>query len=173
MSRDASPPGSPRPRVVLLCGPAGSGKSTTARVLEAEGYLRLGWDEEAARQGFHGYPLPEGAEQQVHAVVQARLAAAVAEGRDVVVDTSFWQRARRQAYRDLLTPLGVEPVTYYLQVPLDVLLERVARRTGAGPDDVVLDEATVRRFVAGFEVPTPQEGPLRVLDGRGPLDGWG
>ena len=41
----------------------------------------------------------------------------------------------------------------------------MSARTGSGPDDVVISEATLRRFVDGFEVPTPDEGPLVVLDG--------
>ncbi|PWD52506.1 aminoglycoside phosphotransferase [Serinibacter arcticus] len=148
-----------------MCGPAGSGKSTASRALEADGYVRLGWDEEAARRGFHGYPLPDGAVAQVHEAVRARLVELVEAGRDVVVDTSFWQRALRLSYRELLAPLGVVPTTVYLRVPIETLLARVAARTGAGPDDVVLSEATLRRFVAGFEVPTTEEGPLVVVDG--------
>lgn len=159
--------GGARPRVILLCGPAGSGKSTTARALEGEGYVRLGWDEEAARLGFHGYPLPDGAAEQVHDVVRQRLVELVSAGSDVVVDTSFWQRELRLSYRVLLEPLGVVPTTYYLKVPFDTLWARVSRRTGAGPDDVVLTEETLRRFVVGFEVPTPDEGPLLVIEGAG------
>lgn len=153
------------PSVILMCGPAGSGKSTTSRALERQGWVRLGWDEEAARRGYTGYPLPAGAVREVHDAVQSRLLELVAQGRDVVVDTSFWQRALRTEYRELLAGVGVVPTTWYLRVPLEVLLARVGARTGAGPDDVVLSEETLRRFVTGFEVPTTAEGPLRIIDG--------
>ncbi|WP_284251626.1 AAA family ATPase [Litorihabitans aurantiacus] len=152
------------PRVILLCGPAGSGKSTTARRLEREGWVRLGWDQEAARLGHVDYPLPAGAQEEVHALVQERLVALVREGRDVVVDTSFWRRSLRTEYRALLAPLGAEVTTWYLRVPWPTLLARVSARTGAGPDDVVISEATLRRIVDGFEVPTADEGPLVVLE---------
>ena len=42
------------PHVVFMCGAAGSGKTTTARALEAEGFTRLSVDAEAYARGWHG-----------------------------------------------------------------------------------------------------------------------
>ena len=42
-------------QVILMCGPAGSGKSTYARGLEARGYVRVSFDGEA----WHGPSLHE------------------------------------------------------------------------------------------------------------------
>ncbi|WP_258727015.1 GNAT family N-acetyltransferase [Cellulomonas sp. NS3] len=153
-------------RVALACGPAGSGKSTLAGRLERAGFVRLSFDEEAWRRGHRDHPLPAHVAAAVHDVLRARLVAHVRAGRDVVVDTSFWSRASRDSYRALVAPVGVVPVTYHLATPREEVLRRLAARTGAGPDDVVVPAELARAHVDGFEVPTPDEGPLVVL-GRG------
>lgn len=150
--------------VVLTCGPAGSGKSTYARRLEAEGYARLSFDEEAWRRGYRDHPLPAEAADEVHAALQARLAALVAEGRRVVVDTSFWSRASRERYRAFLAPLGVTPVVHYLATPREVVLRRLEARAGAHGDDVVVPPEVALRYLDGFEAPTPDEGPLEMVE---------
>lgn len=160
------------PEVVLTCAPAGSGKSRYARELERAGYARLSFDQEAWDRGLRAHPVPTEGVAQVHAALQRRLLELVLAGRDVVVDTSFWAASLRQTYRDVLAPLGVTPVVHRLVVPLETLLERVADRSGDGPDQVRLSPDTVRGFVAGFQEPTPQEGPLVVLRWDATTDRW-
>ncbi|GEA88669.1 GNAT family N-acetyltransferase [Cellulomonas cellasea] len=151
-------------RVALVCGPAGSGKSTLAGRLEREGFVRLSFDEEAWRRGHRDHPLPGPVAAEVHDVLRSRLVAHVRAGRDVVVDTSFWSRASRESYRALVAPLGVVPVTYHLATPRAEVLRRLAGRTGSGPHDVAVAPALARTYLDGFEVPTPDEGPLVVVD---------
>ena len=92
-----------------MCGPAGSGKSTVARELEAKGMTRLSFDREAWRRGIHVMPLPAEVHEEIERELRARLIALVKRGGDVVLDFSFWSRRSRRAYRDLLRPLGVVP----------------------------------------------------------------
>ncbi|WP_264030479.1 AAA family ATPase [Cellulosimicrobium sp. SH8] len=155
----------PGDRVVLVCGPAGSGKSTYARSLARNGYVLLSFDAEAWRRGHRDHPLPADVADEVHAALSTRLTALVADGVPVVVDTSFWSRASRDRYRELLAPLGVRPVVHHVRTPRAVLLARLARRRGTGPDDVLVPEDLAAAYLDGFEEPTPQEGPLRVVDG--------
>jgi len=145
-------------RVVLTCGPAGSGKSTHARRLEVAGYERLSFDDEAWRRGWRRHPVPVAAE--VHAALQAALVAHVRAGRDVVVDTSFWSRARRDEYRALLAPLGVVPVVHLQVTPRDEILRRLASRADEGPHDVVVPPDLALAYLDGFQVPTCDEGPV-------------
>jgi adenylate kinase family enzyme len=50
-------------RVILMCGPAGSGKSTVAQQLEGQRLVRLSFDEESFQRGIVEHPLA----QAIHA----------------------------------------------------------------------------------------------------------
>lgn len=148
-----------------MCGPAGSGKTTYARGLEHNGLVRLSIDEEAWARGYRRQPLAEEVAAQIEAELRARLVALVQAGRDVVVDFAFWSRQARADYRRLLTGLGVQAETVYLATPREVVLARVAERSGDGADDVLLDPATAASYFDHFEAPGQDEGPLHVGQG--------
>lgn len=151
------------PRVVFMCGPAGSGKSTIARELENGGMVRLSFDEEAWRRGIRAQPLSVGDRSEIEAHLRRRLVDLVLAKTDVVLDFSFWSRRMRDDYRALLVPLGVEPETVYLATPRDVVLARVRARDGRAANEVVLSEEIAARYFDEFEAPTPDEGPLTVI----------
>ena len=89
-------------RVIFMCGPAGSGKSTVARQLEQRGMTRLSFDQQAWSRGITTMPLPEDAHRDIEHVLRARLADLVRAGSDAVLDFSFWSRRMRDEYRELL-----------------------------------------------------------------------
>ncbi|WP_222593111.1 AAA family ATPase [Cellulomonas composti] len=150
-------------RVILMCGAAGSGKSTHARGLAAAGYVVLSFDAEAWDRGYREHPLEDSARAEVQRSLQGKLIDSLARGECVVVDSSFWSRSSRDEYRRLLAPCGVEPVVHYLDTPRDVVLARLARRSGTDPDDVLVPQAQALAYLDGFETPTPAEGPLRIV----------
>ena len=96
-------------RVIFMCGPAGSGKSTYAQRFESEGMVRLSFDVEMWRRGIWTVPLAQDTRDEIEAGLRARLLELVAEGTDVVLDFSFWSCRMREAYRRLLEPTGVVP----------------------------------------------------------------
>ncbi|MFC7744378.1 AAA family ATPase [Nocardiopsis composta] len=118
------------PAVVFMCGPAGSGKTTVARRLEADGYVRLSIDEEAWNRGWRRQPLPGDVAAAIEEDLRRRLVGLVSAGADVVVDYSFWSRRTRDGYRRLLAPFGVVPVLVHLATPREVALDRIRGRTG-------------------------------------------
>lgn len=146
-----------------MCGPAGSGKSTLARGLEREGWTRLSVDVAAWGDGHRTHPLPTAVAEAAHQAIRSQLLDLVATGTDVVVDLAFWSRQARDEYRRLLAGAGVVPEVWYLATPRDVALARVAARVNDGPDSIALPAATAAHYFDHFEIPTPDEGPLRVI----------
>jgi predicted kinase len=95
--------------VVFMCGPAGSGKSTVARHMEEEGFVRLSFDREAWDRGIRHMPLSEDVHRDIENRLRRRLVELVVDGHDVVWDFSFWSRAMREEWRRVLEPFGVTP----------------------------------------------------------------
>jgi predicted kinase len=153
-------------KVVLMCGPAGAGKSTVARQLEAEGMTRLSFDQEAWRRGVRSMPLPPQLRDEIEHDLRARLLDLVSAGVNVVLDFSFWSRRARAEYRDLLRPLGIVPETIYLATSRAVALERMATRGHEHGDDYALPVDLAASYFDHFEPPTADEGPLTILDER-------
>ncbi|GAB2621014.1 AAA family ATPase [Pseudactinotalea suaedae] len=153
------------PRLVLMCGPAGAGKSTHARRLEEEGCVRVSVDDLAWAEGHVEHPLPAEVAARVGEALRERVVALLDERRDVVVDSSFWSRASREEFRRLGAERGVVAEVLYVSTPRAVALARVAARTGAHAHDVLLSPEVAAAYYDGFEVPTPQEGPLTVVRG--------
>jgi len=150
-------------RVIFMCGPAGSGKSTYARRLETQGFARLSFDVELWRRGLSDVPLLPHVEGEIETGLRARLLELVAAGHDVVLDFSFWSRRMRDDYRRLLEPTGVVPETVYLATDRETVLRRMKTRRGNHSDDFVLTEDVVAQYFDHFEPPTPDEGPLTVI----------
>ncbi len=150
-------------RVVFMCGPSGAGKTTYAKTLENGGMTRLSFDVEMWRRGITTAVLSTEDRATIEATLKERLLALIAEGRDVVLDFSFWSRQMRDEWRQLLRPTGIVPETIYLATSRDTVLERARGRRGTHPDDFVLEASTVARYFDHFEAPTPDEGPLTII----------
>jgi predicted kinase len=150
-------------RVIFMCGPAGSGKSTVARQYEEQGMTRLSFDQEAWSRGITTMPLPPAVHREIEQVLRARLIGLVRAGSDVVLDFSFWSRRMRDDYRELLRPLGVVPETVYLATDRATVLNRIAARAARDGDDFAISAELAARYFDHFEVPAPAEGPLTVV----------
>ena len=150
-------------RVIFMCGPAGSGKSTVARRYEQQGMARLSFDQEAWSRGITTMPLPQDVRRDIERVLRARLVDLVRAGSDVVLDFSFWSRDMRDEYRELLSPLGVVPETVYLATDRATVLQRIGARVARGGDDFMISTELAAFYFDHFEVPTPAEGPLTVI----------
>ncbi|GIH77148.1 AAA family ATPase [Planobispora longispora] len=138
---------------------AGSGKTTYAQALERRGYVRLSIDEAIwERFGQDGARFdPQEYEDHKAAAEEAlrhELVRLMREGRAVVLDYSFWQRARRDRYKSLIESHGYRWELVYLKADPETLRRRLAVRNALeGPNHVTVSDDLLRRYLAGFEEP--------------------
>src|ERR1700756_3294288 len=124
-----------KPDVYMLCGAAGSGKTTYAERLIASGAVKLSLAESMAeRFGRAGtdYPVQEypECERTVLAEHRAQLIGMLSVGRSVVLDYGFGRREQRDEYKELITEHGGQWRLLYFDTPLPVLQQRLAERNG-------------------------------------------
>jgi predicted kinase len=162
----------PRPGlVVLMCGLAGSGKTTFSQALEAKGFVRLSLDEEIWRRfGRYGidYPADDygGHVAAARAAIRGQLAEGLARRTPTVVDSAFWSRAHRDDFCALVLAGGGEVRLVYLRASEAVLRARLRARSGRFDANAALpiDAATLAGFLKSFEAPS-DEGEMVVEAG--------
>ncbi|WP_339317017.1 ATP-binding protein [Paenibacillus sp. FSL R10-2734] len=148
------------PVVVMMCGVAGSGKTTFAQKLEKEGFARLSIDEDIwATYGRFGMDYPEQNyelyKEQSEIKLRGELRNLILAKQDVVIDFSFWQRQRRNDYKQLIEAHGGVWELIYLKVQPDELRQRLLIRSERFDANAAftITEDTLTRFLSGFETP--------------------
>lgn len=149
------------PLVAMMCGVAGSGKTTLAQRLEKRGFVRLSIDEEIwATHGRYGidYPIEMYEQLKVEAELKLRneLVNLLNEKKNVVVDFSFWQRKRRNEYKKLIEDGGGVWKLIYLKVHPNELRERLRLRSQRFDANAAftITEEILSSFLEGFEIPS-------------------
>jgi predicted kinase len=162
------------PDVYLLCGPAGSGKTTYAAQLVAAGAVRLSIDEDMAQFGepYLDYDPTRQYfefEQQVLAEHRDRMLGLIAAGTTVVLDYGFPSKKQRTEYKDLITEQGGNWRLLYFDVPIEELMRRVQNRNARDDANAQpLDVDTHVMLVDNFEVPIDEgEEVIAVLSTTG------
>lgn len=155
-----------RPKLYLLCGKTGSGKTTFARELARERKLvRFTVDEWMIR--LFGHHMPREAfdarlavcKDLIFDVTESLLEAAVG----VVLDFGLWSRAERERTRKRFESCSVEIVLVYFSVPDDELRQRLARRNQDLPADAYeITDDMFQQFSSLFEIPAESEQPFVV-----------
>lgn len=169
----ADQPRAEGPLVVLLCGIAGSGKTTYAQGLESRGYVRLSIDEEIWRRfGRYGVDYEPAQYAQHSAAVENelrdRLVSLIREGRDVVVDYSFWRRATRRDYKRLIEDAGGRWRLVYLKADPAVLRERLDQRRHRFDANAAfpISDGLFASYLSAFEEPRGEGEEVITPPGR-------
>lgn len=155
--------------VVLMCGVAGSGKTTFSQQLEARGFARISIDEiiwnSAGRYGLD-YP-PEAYGEKVSAAREAlevELVKLLSERRPVVVDSAFWSRTHRRSFVALVASNGGHSRIAYLKATKATLRARLEKRRSRFDANAALpiDRQRLDQFLEAFEEPRADEHALVV-----------
>ncbi|WP_036688308.1 AAA family ATPase [Paucisalibacillus globulus] len=148
------------PFVVLMCGIAGSGKTTFSKKLEEEGFIRLSIDEEVwSTYGRYGvdYPREKYREylDESHARICDKLLKFIQENKKIVLDSSFWSRSEREKYKQLIEENGGKWKLIYLKVDDNELRRRLEIRSKRFDANAAfpITKEMLTTFLKGFEEP--------------------
>ena len=94
-----------------------------------EGYIRLSIDEEMWKlYGRKGIDYPEEQyeklSEQVEAALQKKLLSLIQQGKDVVIDFSFWSKENRNFYKELIQKAGAETELVYMKASKELLQKK-------------------------------------------------
>ena len=134
------------PRLTVLCGLQGSGKSTYAKSLKAEVV-----SSDAIRKEFPGIK-----NDTTFQKVYERINKLLSEGKNVVLDaTNITNKSRRQVFQNVKVPC--KKICVIFNIPYNICLERVRERNKKG-DEHFVPEEVVENYYHSFQIPFYEEG---------------
>jgi predicted kinase len=143
-------------RLILVCGLPGSGKTTVARELEASlDGIRFCPDEWMERLGIDLFD--QATRGRIESLQWDLAQRFLRDGDVVVIEWGVWQRSERDELLRVGHALGAAVELRYLDVPLDVLWERVQLRQARDPDGALLTYDHLVGYSATFEPPDADE----------------
>ncbi|TCC44329.1 hypothetical protein E0H75_34895 [Kribbella capetownensis] len=144
--------------MVLIVGLPGAGKTTWARRLESErAGVRLTPDE--WMDALFGTNEIDGRRWVLESQMLWGVAARVLElGVDVILDYGCWSEEERDLFRTRANDLGALAEIILLDLPFDVLWQRIEARNAALPKGTFpISRDELKQYSASFDVPGPAE----------------
>ena len=142
-----------QPKLVIVCGLPGSGKTTHSRSVASElAAIRFSPDEWMDSLDLN---LWDADSRELVEKLQWDLAKELLQiGQSVVIEWGTWARAERDALRDQGRSLGALVELHFLDEDIDVLWRRIESRGAESPP---ITRADLEDWVEAFEVPDEDE----------------
>lgn len=144
------------PRLIIICGLPGSGKTTLATSLERQlDAVRLSADDWMTDLGINLWDEEKRARMEA---LQWRLTQQLLlKGLIVIIEWGTWGREERDELRLGARNLGAAVELHYLAAPVDVLWQRVQQRA---MEDPPITRESLEAWCEHFQSPTPEEMAL-------------
>ena len=144
------------PRLIIVCGLPGSGKTTLAKELEGRlRAIRFSPDEWMDALSLDVYD--EERRGKIEALQWKFGQELLALGLTVIIEWGTWGRSERDTLRLGARALGAAVELHYLAAPADVLFDRIQRRRLENPP---IERDALSRWFEMFQIPTPEEMAL-------------
>lgn len=149
----------------LVCGFVGSGKTTLAKKLEKQHQaIRYSSDEWMIElfnfNGDFGKKYRD-SKKRCKEFIWKLAEKNLLSKQDVVLDFGFWSKKERVLFFKRAKRLGVEPILYFLDVPVEELKRRIiARNKKLDKKTFKITSKWFNKWLPLFEAPKPSEKPI-------------